>query len=141
MMAGAVMTDRAGIEQLVRNAYAARVRGNIDEIMPLFDPDAHFELAGEKTASPVPMRVLGADNVRAQLAELIRTFKFHSHEIVTMAIDGSKVAVRGRIRITSAITGQTVDTELADFIEVKDGRIVSLVQFCDTALVGKLLTK
>jgi ketosteroid isomerase-like protein len=135
------MTDRTEIEQLVRNAYAARVRGDIDEIMRLCDPNVHFELAGEKTASPVPMRVLGASDFRPQLAELIRVFKFHSYDIITMAIDGSKVAVRGRAEITSAITGETVVTELADFIEVKDGRIASFVQFCDTALAAKLMTK
>jgi ketosteroid isomerase-like protein len=64
------MTDRAEIERLVRNVYATRVRGDVDEIMRLFDPNVHFELAGEKTASPVPMRVLGAANFRLQLEEL-----------------------------------------------------------------------
>jgi ketosteroid isomerase-like protein len=56
-------------------------------------------------------------------------------------IDGANVAVRGRAEITSAITGETVVTELADFIVVKDGRVASFVQFCDTALAAKLMTR
>jgi ketosteroid isomerase-like protein len=30
--------------------------------------------------------------------------------------------------------------ELDDFIEVRDGRVVSFVQFCDTAMVVKIST-
>jgi ketosteroid isomerase-like protein len=135
------MTDRAEIEQLVRNFYAARVRSDVDEIMRLCDPNLHFELAGEAAASPVPMRVLGTNDFRPHLAELIRIFKFHSYDTITMAIDGSTVAVRTRAEITSTISGRTVVTELADFIEVKDGRIASFVQFCDTALAAELMTK
>ena len=71
----------------------------------------------------------------------MRTFKFNSHDIITLVIEGANVAVRGRAQITSAITGETVMTELADFIAVKDGRIVSFVQFCDTALAAKLMAR
>jgi ketosteroid isomerase-like protein len=56
-------------------------------------------------------------------------------------IDGAKAAVRARIRLTSTINGQSGETEVADFIEVKDGRVVSFVQFCDTAFAAKLAAK
>jgi ketosteroid isomerase-like protein len=56
-------------------------------------------------------------------------------------VEGSKAAVRTRIKVTSTVTGQTAETETADFIEVKDGRIISFVQYCDTALAAKLATK
>jgi hypothetical protein len=55
------MTDRAGIENLVRNVYAARMRGDVEAIIAICDRAVHFELVGEKTASPVPTRALGAD--------------------------------------------------------------------------------
>jgi ketosteroid isomerase-like protein len=133
------MTDRAEIEQLVRKAYAARVRGDVEAILALFDSEPHFELVGAAAASPVAMRVRGVQDFRARLTDLVRTFKFHSHDIITLVIDGATVAVRGRAEITSTITGDTVSTELADFITVEDGRIASFVQFCDTALAAKLM--
>jgi ketosteroid isomerase-like protein len=135
------VTDRAEIEQLIRNVYAARVRGDIGAIMALFDDDVHFELVGAQTASPVALRARGAGDFRAKLTGLVQAFKFHSHDIITLVIDGANVAVRGRAEITSAITGETVVTELADFIVVKDGRVASFVQFCDTALAAKLMTR
>jgi ketosteroid isomerase-like protein len=141
MGTGDVMTDRAEIEQLVRNAYAARVRGDVEAILALFDNDPHFELVGAQAASPLAMRVRGTQDFRALLTDLVRTFKFRSHDIITLVIEGSNVAVRGRAEITSTITGETVVTELADFIAVKDGRIASFVQFCDTALAAKLMAK
>jgi ketosteroid isomerase-like protein len=117
------------------------VRGDVEAIPALFDDDPHFELVGAQTASPVALRVRGAGDFCARLTDLVRTFKFHSHDFITLVIEGANVAVRGRPEITSTITGETVVTELADFITVKDGRIASFVQFCDTALAARLMAK
>jgi len=135
------MTDRAGIEKLVRDCYAARVRGDVEGVMRFFDRNLQFEIVGDRAITPAAGRSVGADSFRAQLTSLVSTFTFHSHDIVSIVIDGTKAAVRARVKLTSAVTGRTVETELADFIEVKDGRIVSFAQFIDTALVATLLTK
>ena len=86
----------------------------------------------------MPTRALGADAFRAVLANFVRHFTFQAYEIVTLVSEGTTAAVRGRVTVISTATGATGVTELADFIEVKDGRIVSFVQFCDTALAAKL---
>jgi ketosteroid isomerase-like protein len=136
---GGVMT-RAEVEQLVRELYAARVAGNVDEIVRLMAPDIDFALAGDPAASPVVGRLRGSDLLHAQLTKLVQGFRFNSYDIVTLVVEGSNAAVRGRASITSTATGTTVDMELADFIEVRDGRAASFVQFCDTALAAKLAT-
>lgn len=135
------MTDREDIERLIREAYAARVRGDVEGVMRAFDPRAEFELLGNQSTSPIPMRAVGANDIRERIAALVRNFPFESHAFTNMVIEGSKAATRSRVRIKSNITGQTADTEFADFIEVKNGRIVSFVQFIDTALAAKLATK
>jgi ketosteroid isomerase-like protein len=132
---------RVEIEQLIRAVYAARVAGDIDAIMPMMAPDVHFALAGDPTASPVAGRLVGIDQLRPQLAQLIKGFKFNRYDITTLVVEGSTAAVCAKANITSAATGATVDMELADFIEVKDGRIASFVQFCDTAMVARLSTR
>jgi ketosteroid isomerase-like protein len=129
------------VEQLVRKLYAARVAGNVEEIVRLMAPDVDFALAGDPAASPVVGRLRGSDRLRAQLMKLVEGFKFNSYDIVTLVVEGSNAAVRAKANITSMITGATVDMELADFIEARDGRAVSFVQFCDTALAAKLATK
>ena len=132
---------RAEMEQLVRNLYAARVAGDVDAIVCLMAPDVDFALAGDPIASPVAGRLRGSDRLRVQLAQLVQGFTFNSYDIVTLVVEGSRAAVRARANITSAITGATVDMELADFIEAEGGRAVSFVQFCDTALAAKLAAK
>jgi ketosteroid isomerase-like protein len=131
---------RAEIEQLVRKLYAARVAGDVEAMMAWAAPDVHFALAGDPTASPVAGQVSGADKLRPQLAQLVRAYTFNSYDITTLVVEGSRAAVRGKANITAVKSGATVDMELADFIEVKDGRVVSFVQFCDTAMVAKIST-
>jgi ketosteroid isomerase-like protein len=98
-----------------------------------------FALAGDPAASPVAGLLV--DKLRPQLAGLIKGFKFNRYDITTLVVEGSTAAVRAEANITSAAAGATVDMELADFIEVKDGRIASFVQFCDTAMVARLSTR
>jgi ketosteroid isomerase-like protein len=132
---------RAEVEQLVRKLYAVRVAGDVDEILRLMAPDVDFALAGDPKASPVAGRLRGSESLRAQLAMLVQGFTFNSYDIVTLVVEGPNAAVRAKANITSMITGANVDMDLADFITFKDGRAVSFVQFCDTALAAKLATK
>jgi ketosteroid isomerase-like protein len=95
-------------------------------------------MAGSQ-ASPIAASAEGAEQYRALLAGMIKTFEMLDHQIVTMLIDGSKVAVQWRARIRSAITGETVDTEALDLIEMEGNRIKSLLEFCDTALAARMM--
>jgi ketosteroid isomerase-like protein len=138
--AGKIMT-RTEIEGIIRKLYAARVVGNVEEIMGAMAPDVDFALAGDPAASRVVGRCGGHEKLRAQLAKLVDGFKFNAYDIVTLVAEGSNAAVRARANITSAATGQTVDMDLGDFFTFKNGRVASFVQFCDTALADKLAPK
>jgi ketosteroid isomerase-like protein len=135
-----IMT-KAEIEKAIRKLYAARVVGNVDAMVGAMAPDVDFGLAGDPKASPVVGRLRGSERLRSQLAKLVDGFRFNAYEIVSVVVEGSSAAVHARANITSTITGQTVDMELADFIEFKDGSVNSFLQFCDTALAAKLVTR
>ena len=132
------MSMREDIERTLREAYAARQRGDLDALTRVFAPHARFQMAGSR-ASPIAASAKGAEQYRALLAGMIKTFEMLDHQIVTMLIDGSKVAVQWRARIRSAITGETVDTEALDLIEMEGNRIKSLLEFCDTALAARMM--
>jgi ketosteroid isomerase-like protein len=129
------------IEKAIRKLYAARVVGNVDAMVGAMAPDVHFGLAGNEMASPVAGRLRGTDELRSQLTKLVGAFKFNAYDIVNVVVDGPKAAVHAKANITSTATGQTVDMELADFIEFKDGSVNSFLQFCDTAMAAKLAAK
>jgi ketosteroid isomerase-like protein len=126
------MSDRAEVENVLRAVYAARVRGDVDEIMRQLDPDVHFEIAGDPGASPVPGIVRGVSALRPHIAELIRLFRFDRYDLLSTLVDGAKASARVRVRITSTQTGVSADSEIADFIELKNGRISSYLQYVDT---------
>ncbi len=134
------MTDRSQIETLLKSAYTARKRGDIEGIIQVFSDTPHFELAGAQQASPIALRCTDRDAFRSLMAGLIKTFEFLDHEILSMIIDGDKAAVHWRSRMRSGVTGEEVVTELVDLVTIENGRIKSFIEFCDTALAAKLMT-
>jgi ketosteroid isomerase-like protein len=132
------MSTREDIERTLREAYAARQRGDLDALARVFAPHARFQMAGSQ-ASPIAALAEGTEQYRTLLAAMIKTFEMLDHKIVTMLIDGSKVAVQWRARIRSTVTGETVDTEALDLIEMEGDRIKSLLEFCDTALAARMM--
>jgi ketosteroid isomerase-like protein len=132
------MTSREDTERTLRDVYAARQRGDLDAIGRIFAPHARFQMAGSN-ASPVAVRVEGAEQYRPLLAGMMKTFEVLDHQIVSMLIDGSKAAVQWHARMRSTVTGETVETDLFDLIEMEDGRIRSFLEFCDTALAARLM--
>ena len=62
------MTDRATIESILKDAYAARLRGDVEGMVRHFADDAVFALAGAREASPVALRCSACDSMRASSA-------------------------------------------------------------------------
>ena len=132
------MSDRTQMEKTLRAAYAARKRGDLDALAGIFAPHARFQMAGSN-ASPIARKVVGAAEFRPLLAGMIQTFEILDYTIVSMLIDGEAAAVQWHAKMRSSVTGQTVETDLFDLIEMEDGRIASFIEFCDTALVARLM--
>jgi ketosteroid isomerase-like protein len=133
------MADRDQIENLIRKMYAARVAGDIETLGLIFAEDATFQIAGSAEASPIAALVKGHAGIMAQLQTHIDSFELSDFTILEMLIDGDKATVRWRATIHHAATGQTFSTELADFIAVAGGEVVSFIEFLDTALAVEVL--
>jgi ketosteroid isomerase-like protein len=134
------MSDRAQMEKTLRETYAARKRGDLDALGAIFAPHARFQMAGSNV-SPIAQKVVGAAEYRPLLAGMIKTFELLDYTIVRMLIDGNAAAVQWHAKMRSSVTGQTVETDLFDLIEMEDGRIASFLEFCDTALAARLMQK
>ncbi len=123
------MMDRLKIDRLLRELYAARVRGDLDAVCGSFLNDARFEIAGASHGSPIAVTSIGVDKFRPLLALMIKTFKISDPSILSIIIEGMKAAVHWRATVHSRITGTTVATELVDVIEVREDRIASYIEF------------
>jgi ketosteroid isomerase-like protein len=123
------MMDRLKIDRLLRELYAARVRGDLDAVCGSFLNDARFEIAGASRGSPIAVSSIGVDKFRPLLALMVKTFKISEQSILSIIIEGMKAAVHWRATVHSRITGTKVATELVDLIEVRDDRIASYIEF------------
>ena len=122
------MTDRVATENLLRQMYAARLRGDLDGVCDSFQPDARFQISGASFGTPMVMLANGIDQFRPFLAIMVKTLPHSDQKILSMLIDGANAAVHWRVKIFSRITGTSVLTELMDMIEVRDGRIQSFTE-------------
>jgi ketosteroid isomerase-like protein len=115
--------SRTELNRLLREFYAARVRGDLEAVCRSFSADAMFQLASAGTSNP--LKAAGVDEFRPLLALLLKTFRITDFSIQAMTIDGAQATVHWRANVRSRITGATVPTELIDLVEVRDSLIVS----------------
>jgi ketosteroid isomerase-like protein len=134
------MTDRKTIEAVIDRCYAARQKGDIETLMAAFDPDAVFELAGSKELVPAAEAARGHQNIRTAMTGLIAVFDFIDRDIISMVIDGEHAAVHSRVKIKYVPRDRTFTTDLLDSFHFKDGKIVELLEFADTALIRDLMS-
>jgi ketosteroid isomerase-like protein len=133
------MTGRQAIENLLEELYAARVRGDLETITRLFAANAIFQVAGTDDASPMPTLVKGNAGITSLMQGMITNFEVSDFTILEMLIDGPSAAVRWQATFMYTKSGRMFATELADFITVADGKVVSFIEFLDTALAAKVL--
>jgi len=126
--------DRSGIEAFVKKLYAARVDGDMDALSQAFAENATFQIAGSPEYSMLSSLAEGHETVMSLMRTIVDTFSLSDVAILDLLIDGNKAAVRWRATVNVMTTGQTVTTEIGAFIEIADGKVVSLIEFVDTAL-------
>lgn len=128
--------DRGEIETLVKKLYAARVDGDMDALAALYDDTVTFQIAGSPENSILATEAKGREEVMGLMQTITDTLAFEDFAVVDLLIAGNKAAVRWRATVNQYTANRTFETEIADFIEVADGKVVSLVEFLDTALAG-----
>jgi len=130
------MTDRSETEAFIKKFYAARIDGDMETLAKSFAGDARFQISGSPAASMLATFIEGHDGVMGLIQTIVDSFALEDFKILDLLIDGDKVAVRWRATVNQVTSGETYETELADFIEMKDGKVVSFTEFLDTALAG-----
>lgn len=122
--------DRATMVQTIDAAYAARQRGDVAAIAAMLSPGATFRMVGVSA---------GPEDAATAIEQLIDQFHFAELERLDALVDGDRVAARVRISASTG-GGRHVESELFDLWRFDaDGKIVELVEFADTGLIGTML--
>jgi ketosteroid isomerase-like protein len=132
--------NRAEIERLVTHIYAVRKLNDAAKAAGLFAPDAVFELAGSAGPGRIAARVQGHVGMSDMMGALVNAWEWLDHEVSDLVIDGNRAAIRYKTRQRFIPTNQVVVTDLFDLVTFNDaGKIVHMVEFCDTALASDLI--
>jgi len=127
------VSERLEIERILDATYAARRQHDVDGVLETFCTDCKFVMGG---ADGKPLNKNGQ---RAALEQLFGAFELqHSHEFCRV-IDLPRAVVHWRGVFRGRASGRTAETDVLDLFEIRDGKIVSLDSFYDTALAAQLL--
>lgn len=87
----------------------------------------------------MPVLVKGNADIKNLMQGMIASFELTDFTIVEMLIDGPNAAVRWRVTIHHTGIGQIFTTELADFITIANGQVISFIEFLGAALAAKVV--
>ena len=133
------MSRSEEIKAIIARLYAARRSGDLDAILRFFDANATFAMSGSKQASGVAMEAKGLDQIRAALTSLLDAYDMHEQTILSFLVDDEKAAVHHRSKMKFKPTGEVFDTEMLDLWKLQGDKIISLIEFVDTALAQRHL--
>jgi ketosteroid isomerase-like protein len=137
----AMASTRDDVVALIESFYQARLANDVDRCVAHFAPDASIRIAGSHDASPIAASSSGPMALRRQTIELVGAWQWLSMRIESMTVEGDRVAVQFQLTTKFRPTGDVISSELLDLFTVRDGKVASMVEFLDTALVALLVAK
>lgn len=121
--------------QVVKDAYAAFQRGDMDALFALFAEDIRWQTPGPQDVIPYAGERRGHEGLRQFFAQLEAAEEITSFEPREFIAQGDRVVALGRYAARLKSNGNTVDSEWVHVHTVRDGKIREFVEFYDTARV------
>jgi ketosteroid isomerase-like protein len=134
------MANREIILELIRRAYVARGKGDLEELMTAFHPDAVFALVGDTRTLEIAGSIHGHHSLREAMDRFIATFHFVERQILSELVEEERAAVHSRFMVRYGPTGAIRTTEVLDLFKFQDGKIIELLEFADTALIKDMMS-
>jgi ketosteroid isomerase-like protein len=129
-------TDEIEIAARIEAACEALASDDIDLFLSAFAPDARWRLLGHNAGLPFSGNHAGHGAIRQMIASIYELFKMRDFFVEDIIVNGDSAAVRWSALATSKDTARQSAVEVFDHIIMRDGLIVSLTQFFDTAAVA-----
>ena len=125
---------------LVRSAYEAFERGDVDAVVGLMDDSIEwYESEGSPWYPGHPLQ--GPQQVAdAVLNRLGQSYKDFRIEVDRVLGDGDTVVMLGRHRATKAFaTGRPLNAQVAHVWDLRDGKVVRFQEYTDTRQLARVL--
>lgn len=130
------MSEEANV-QLVREAYAAFGRGDIQSILDSLSDNVEWKAP---PVEPIAGTYRGRDGVAEFFRKVAETFEFTRFEPREFVAQGDRVLVLGHYAANARSTGRTVDSDWAMAFTVTNGQVSRFQEYTDTAAVVTALS-
>ena len=121
--------------QIVKDAYAAFSRNDIESIINLMADDVSWYLPGPPKVVPFVGRRKGKTEVNRFFSTLTDVQDVERFEPQQFVAQGEKVVALGNYKWRVKATGRAYDSEFAHVFTVRGGKIVEFHEYYDTAAV------
>lgn len=131
------MANEARNMELVREAYAewdATKGGSVQKWLDLMSAGVRFRsIAGGAKGMEFTRDCACVDDVARYFAELANDWQMIHYTVNELIAQDDRLVMLGRCCWQHRRTGRVVDTPKADFLTLKDGKVVEFFEFFDTA--------
>jgi ketosteroid isomerase-like protein len=127
-------TKREAIADVATRLIQARIKGDFAELRDLFDPAVMLRVIGEaSTIYPFANHRAGFAEVAEEFARLHSMFECVDCVVLRMLVENDRVAFLRRMDLTHRGSGGRAIIYISNWLRVRDGRIVEIVQLTDNA--------
>lgn len=127
------------IRKRLTAAYAARVRGDMEDAFSIFAPNPSFRL---NVSGPLARFATHCEDIPA-IIDLMVTIdgEIDMDDLIVddVLADGERAVVLWHMTATSRRTGKRAVFEIVDYMRFEDGKVTSFTEFFDTAKAAALL--
>lgn len=116
--------------EIVRGIYESIVRGEIEEVFPVLDPEIEWR---EPPESPGAGVYRGHEGVRRSYASWVANWLEYRLEVEDLIEAGDHVLVRCRQRVRAKASGVEVEQTLFGAWTLRDGKAVRMRMYHDEA--------
>ena len=125
--------------EVIKSMYAAYAKGDLADIMNHMTDDVQWTSEGVKQMSWAGSWH-GKPNTKAFFEGLNKDLESPHLDMNTFIAEGDKVAAFGRYKATVRKTGKHVDTPVAHYFRLKDGKVAEYRNFINSAAVVEAMS-
>lgn len=126
------------LKERLSELYAARRNGNAEGFADGFAEDGVMRIMADSRLVPEAGPFHGRAAIAKGIRKLFENYEYVDGLIVDIVADVDLAVIRRQLTLRSRVTGAIGDFDVADFIRFRNGEIVELTQYMDTASLAVL---
>lgn len=127
-----------GAREVITKFFDNYAAGRIDEAFEDIDESFRFHWVAEPGLSRHTAKGIGRHEFRQRIDTLHDLYEYTKYGPTMIVAEGDVVAAQVAIDMLHRPTGRSMQIACADFWTVRNGRIVELIEYYDTALVASV---